>query len=143
MIMAILSGVYVNIWASGLGGDTLYYMAYLVVQGILMGATIDYTILFTHAYLSARRRAPVTDSLTQAYEESSHSILTSGLILILVPFVMAVVLDDPMIAAILRSLGTGALAIVFLIMLVLPGVTAALDPLLIRKKNDRSQTAEH
>lgn len=136
MIMAILSGVYVNVWVSGLGGETMYYLAYLVVQGILMGATIDYTILFTHDYLAARRQEDIETSLKAAFEAASHSILTSGLILIVVPFVMAVTLSDPMITAILRSLGTGALTIVFLMLLVLPGVLAALDPL-IRKRNER------
>ena len=48
LVMTIMSGVYVNIWASGLGGNTMYYLSYLIIQGILMGATIDYTILFTH-----------------------------------------------------------------------------------------------
>ena len=128
LVMTIMSGVFVNIWASGLGGNTLYYLAYLIIQGILMGATIDYTILFTHVYLSARnQQRSVSDSLAAAYQGASHSILTSGLILVVVPFVMSMVLKDAMIAAILRSLAIGSTAIVILILFVLPGVIAALN----------------
>ena len=134
LVMTILSGVFVNVWASGLGGMSMYYMAYLIVQGILMGATIDYTIVFTHYYRQHRRLLEVAPSLEAAYRDSSHSILTSGLILTLVPFVMFFTMEDPMIGAILRSLGTGALAVVLLLMLVLPGVLAALDPILNRRK---------
>ena len=133
LILTILSGVYVNIWASGLGGNTLYYLSYLMIQGILMGATIDYTILFTHYYLDFRRRADIPTALTQAYQGSSHSILTSGLILTVVPFVMSLIMKDAMISAILWSLSVGALSVLILILFVLPGVIAALDPLMKKK----------
>ena len=134
LIMTILSGVYVNVWASGMGGNTMYYLSYLIIQGILMGATIDYTILFTHYYLAARKEADVADAIAGAFEGSSHSILTSGLILIIVPYIMAFTMTDPMIASILRCLGTGSLAVVLILLFVLPGVIAALDPLFTRRK---------
>ena len=137
LIMTIMSGIYVNIWASGLGGNTMYYLSYLIIQGILMGATIDYTILFTHYYRETRGRADIFTSLTEAYRGSSHSILTSGLILIIVPYIMSITMGDPMISSILRSLAMGTTVVVFLILFVLPGVIAALDPLLIRKRHER------
>ena len=131
LVMTIMSGVYVNIWASGLGGGNMYYLSYLIVQGILMGATIDYTILFTHYFLEARKRLQgVEESLTAAYNGSSHSILTSGLILVIVPAVLCMIIDDAMIAGILRSLSIGATAILTLTLFVLPGVLA------IIKKSD-------
>ena len=141
LIVTILSGVYINIWASGLGGNNMYYLSYLIIQGILMGATIDYTILFTHYYLDWRQKADIPTALAEAYRGSSHSILTSGIILIIVPFVMHIVMSDPMIASILRSLSLGALSVVTLIILVLPGVLAALDPLMIKRSHGRQKTA--
>jgi len=140
LVMTIMAGVYVNIWASGLGGNTMYFLSYLIIQGILMGATIDYTILFTHYYLEYRRKADIPSALSKAYQDSSHSILTSGLILTIVPFVMHLIMKDPMISAILRSLSIGAFALLILILFVLPGVLAALDPL-INKRHDRSKAA--
>ena len=140
MVMTIMAGVYVNIWASGLGGNTMYYLSYLIIQGILMGATIDYTILFTHYYLAYRQDADIPSALTKAYQDSSHSILTSGLILTIVPLVMHIVMKDPMISAILRSLSIGAFAVLILVLFVLPGVLAALDPLM-KKRHDRSKAA--
>ena len=130
LIMTVLSGVYVNVWASGLGSNTLYYLSYLIIQGILMGATIDYSILFTTYYLDARRLQGVEGALASAYNGASHSILTSGLILVLVPYVMSVTLKDAMIAGILSSLSLGALAVLLLILFFLPAVLAALDRLL-------------
>ncbi len=130
LVLAVLAGVWANIWASGLGGNTLYYLAYLIVQGILMGATIDYSILFTSYYLNARKTAGRKSALEAAYKGSSHSILTSGLILAIVPYVMSVSISDAMIAAILSSLAIGAAAILVIILFLLPGVLAAIDPIL-------------
>ena len=65
------------------------------------------------------------EALETAYRGASHSILTSGLILSLVPFAMIVVLKDPMLVMILRSIGTGAFAVLLLILFILPGVLAA------------------
>ena len=55
-----------------------YYLAYLIVQCILMGATIDYAILFTNNYRESRRKNDVRESLVKAYATSMHTILTSG-----------------------------------------------------------------
>ena len=133
LVMAVLAGVWANVWASGLGGNTLYYLAYLIVQGILMGATIDYSILFTSYYLNARKSADRKGALEAAYKGSSHSILTSGLILACVPYVMKLALTDPMISAILSSLSIGAAAILINILFLLPGVLAAIDPVLRKR----------
>jgi len=134
LIMTILCGIFVNIWASGLGGHTLYYLSYLIIQGILMGATIDYSILFTHYYQEARRKLPLADAIEAAYSGTSHSILTSGLILCIVPGLMPYTMDDPMIASVLKSLAIGTFAILLLILFLLPGVIAVLDPLLRSRK---------
>ncbi|MBR5064474.1 MAG: MMPL family transporter, partial [Bacteroidales bacterium] len=133
LVMAVLAGVWANVWASGLGGNTLYYLAYLIVQSILMGATIDYSILFTSYYLNARKSADRKGALEAAYKGSSHSILTSGLILACVPYVMKLALTDPMISAILSSLSIGAAAILIIILFLLPGILAAIDPILRKR----------
>ena len=48
---------------------------------------------------------------------------------------MHLIMKDPMIASILRSLSIGAFAVVALILFVLPGVLAALDPLLVSRRS--------
>ena len=126
LVICVLTGVYVSVFGSGLGGKELNYVAYLVVQGILMGATIDYAILFTTYFrTSLRATGDKVEALEKAYRGASHSILTSGLILSLVPFGMIAVLKDPMMEMILRSIGMGAFAVLLLVLFVLPGVLAA------------------
>lgn len=135
LIMTVLSGVYINVFVSGLGGNTLFFLAYLIVQSILMGATIDYSILLTNYYRESRHAGfPVRKALTDAYRGAGHTILTSGLIIVLTPTLMFLLIDDPMIAMILKNLAVGALSAILIILLVLPGVLAIGDRLVTKKK---------
>lgn len=137
LVMTVMSAVYINVTASGLNGGKLLYLAYLIMQSILMGATIDYGILFTNNYREARATTSKIDSLRKAYLASTHTILTSGTIMTLAPFAMSLLIDDANIAKILQCIGAGALAAVLLIIFVLPGLLAAFDKYICR--NNRKQ----
>lgn len=127
LVSTVMTGVFVDVSVSALGGGSLLYMAYLVVQSILMGAAIDYGILFANYYREHRRSLSVADALRASYVGSIHTILTSGLILILVPGAMAVLVADPMVASIVRAISIGSLATVLLVLFVLPGMLATCD----------------
>ena len=135
LIITVMSGVYVNVYACGWGGGTMLYISYLIIQGVLMGATIDYSILFTGYYRNCRTIMGIRKSLAVTYYRTVNSIMTSGLIIVLVPLVMSYTVDDKITAAIMHSLSMGALAVIILILFVLPGVLAALDPLVVSRKN--------
>lgn len=134
LVMTVMSAVYINVTVSGLNGGRLLYLAYLIMQSILMGATIDYGILFTNNYREARASLGKTDSIRKAYLASTHTILTSGMIMTLAPFAMSMMIDDVTIATILRCIAAGALAAVLLILFVLPGLLAAFDKFVISKQ---------
>jgi len=104
------------------------------MQSILMGATIDYGILFTNNYREARATTSKTDSIRKAYMASTHTILTSGTIMTMAPFAMSILIDDATIATILKCIAAGALAAVLLILFVLPGLLAAFDRFVVRQK---------
>lgn len=127
LLLIVMSAVYVCVFVGGLGGQSMNYLAYLVTQSILMGATIDYAILFTDYYREKRVGLPIDKSLRKAYKSTIHSIMTSGLILILCPYIMSILLTDPTISPILRSISVGALSSILLIIFVLPGLLAAFD----------------
>ena len=133
LVMTVMTAVYINVAVSGLNG-TLLYIAYLIMQSILMGATIDYGILFTNNYREARETQCKIESIRRAYTASTHTILTSGMIMTLAPFAMSLMIDDAMIEMILRCIAAGALAAVLLIIFVLPGLLAAFDRFVIRRQ---------
>lgn len=133
LVMTIMTAVYVNVFFSGVFSNGMLYLAYLIVQSILMGATIDYGILFTNYYLEKRRILNIEDSVKEAFRCSIRTIMTSGLIIVLAPGVMTLMVKDPTISAILGSIAAGAAASVLLIMFVLPGTISALDRFIVKK----------
>lgn len=133
LLLIVMSAVYVCVFVGGIGGRPMNYLAYLVTQSILMGATIDYAILFTDHYRKKRMYLPISQSLRKSYKNSIHSIMTSGLILILCPYIMSLLLTDPTISTILGSISVGALSAIVLIILALPGLLAAFDRIVAKK----------
>lgn len=127
LVVSVMSGVYVNVLMSGLLGNSMYFLGYIIVQSILMGATIDYSILLTSFYRTNRREYGILDSLRLAYKAAGHSIMTSGLILTLAPYVMSHMISDRMVAMILRPLSFGALAAILVILFILPGMIIICD----------------
>lgn len=134
LLLTVLTGVYLNVFISGLGGRSLLYLAYLIVQSILMGATIDYAILFTNYYREGRRTQGVGESLKAAYRGSIRTIMTSGLIIVLAPGIMSLLVTDHTIASIVGCLAVGGLSAIMLILFVLPGCLAACDRWVQRKR---------
>lgn len=137
LVCTVMSGVFVNVVVNGLGGGSILYIAYLIVQSILMGAAIDYGILFANYYRNKRVSMSISESITDTYRCASHTILTSGLILILVPAIMTFLVPEPTISAILQSIAVGAFVTVTLILFVLPGVLATCDRLIILRKKSK------
>ncbi len=137
LVMTIMTAVFVNVAFSGVGGNTLLYLAYLIVQSILMGATIDYGILFTNCYKESRQAMDVKEAVGAAYKSSIATIMTSGLIMIIAPAVLAMTITDVTISDILQSISIGALAAVLLILFVLPSMLVLTDRLIIRKKKEK------
>ena len=133
LLLIVMSAVYVCVFVGGLGGQPMNYLAYLITQSILMGATIDYAILFTDYYREKRMKLPIWQALRKSYKNTIHSIMTSGLILILCPYIMSMLLTDPTISTILHSISVGALSAILLIIFVLPGLLAAFDKIVVKK----------
>lgn len=132
LIPTVLTAVWMSVFVSGMGGKGYLFLAYLIVQGILMGAAIDYSILFTHYYIDARRSLGKEKALAAAYGGAVNAIMTSGLILIVAPWVMTIVISDPMIISILRGISGGALAAFLIVLLLLPAVLVLCDKWIVR-----------
>lgn len=136
LVCIVQCGVFITVTVIGVQGYSIYYLALLIVECILMGATIDYGILFTNNYREQRQLLPPRDALREAYHSSIHTIMTSGLIMILVTGIIGYTFWDPTIAQICRTISTGALCATLLILLILPGLLATFDRFVcIRPKN--------
>ena len=137
LVLLVQCGVYITVTVTGIMSGSMYYMALLMVECILMGATIDYGILFTNYYRENRRTASVRDALEKAYNGSLHTILTSGLILVLVTAAVGRLFEDEAVTEIVRTLSIGSFSVILLILFILPGVLAACDKLVTKKQKQQ------
>ena len=140
LVLIVQCGVYLTVLATGLQGYSIYYLALLIVQCILMGATVDYGILFTSNYRHARARMGVAPALESAYVCSIHTVMTSGLIIVLVCGAIAMFGSDPTIGQICQTLSLGAACTIALILVFLPGILATLDRWVAGKGRLRKDT---
>ena len=137
LVVAVMTAVYVNVVVAGLVTGQMLYLAYLIVQAILMGATIDYGILFANYYRENRKTMLQVDAVCAAYRGSIRTILTSGLIMVLGPGAMALFIDDLMISNIVGCLAVGAFVAIVLTLTVVPAVLVALDKWVVYGKKNR------
>jgi predicted RND superfamily exporter protein len=134
LVLIVQCGVYITVTVIGWQGYQIYFLALLMVECILMGATIDYGILYTNYYRESRASLASPDALKAAYDGSVHSIMTSGLIIVLITGIFGYTYPDPTIAEICRTIAIGALSAILVILFFLPGLLATLDRLVVRKK---------
>ena len=132
LVLMIQCAVYVTMAAISISGGSVYFISVLIVQAILMGATIDYAIVYTSYYLESRKEKGILDSIINAYNKSIHTILSSSSILIIVTLVVAN-FASAIAARICETISEGTFAAVILILFVLPGVLASCDKFVCRK----------
>lgn len=132
--LIIQAGVYATVAIIGLQGYSIYFLALLIVQCILMGATIDYAILYTSYYREKRKTLEIEDALMAAYDGSIHTIFTSGLIIILLIGLVGYAFSNPTVGQICQTISKGALCATILIVFILPGILAVFDKLICGKK---------
>lgn len=133
LVLIVQCGVFITVSSLGAIGDSMYYLALLIVECILMGATIDYGILFTSYYREMRATLSVKEATVAAYKGSLHTILTSGTIMVLITAVIGPLFGNPAIEQIVRTLSVGCASAVFLILFILPGILALCDKIVVRK----------
>ena len=132
LVLIIQCAVFVTMAILSMTGTNVYFISLLIVQAILMGATIDYAIVYTSYYKESRITMGVQDSIINAYNKSIHTILSSSSILIIVTLIVSS-FAEAIAAKICETISQGTFCSVILILFVLPGVLAAFDKIICRK----------
>lgn len=133
LVFIIQCAVYLTMGILTMLGGTVYFIALLIVQSILMGATIDYAIVYTSYYIESRESMNVKESIINSYQKSIHTILTSSSILIIVTFIVGN-FANAIASKICMTLSRGTLCSVILILTLLPAILAITDKIIIKKK---------
>ena len=133
LVFLIQCAVYITMDTLTFAGGSVYFIALLIVQSILMGATIDYAILYTSYYLESRRTMDIKEALINSYNKSIHTILTSASILISVTLIVGKFASH-IAAMICKTISIGTLCSMLLMLIILPSMLACADKLIIKNK---------
>lgn len=133
LVVIIQCAVYMTMGILSLSGSGVYFIAIIIVQSILMGATIDYAILYTSYYIEHRKSMKVKEAVIESYKKSIHTILTSSSILIIVTLIVANFATE-IAAKICRTISQGTICSTILILLLLPSILASCDKFIVKSK---------
>ena len=139
LVLLIQSAIFLIMGILSFSGS-VYFISILIVQSILMGATIDYAILYTSYYLEERKTQDIEVSLTNAYNDSMHTILTSASILIIVTLIVGNFASE-VAAKICKTLSEGTICASILIIFLLPPMLASLDKFINKKKKNSKKVS--
>lgn len=135
LVLIIQGAVFITMGISTIGGERIFYLALLIVQCLLLGATVDYGILLTSYYKEWRCKIDIKQALIAALRSSIHTILTSALILITVTGVLGfyIMNSNAATSEILMTIAKGGIVATILVVFILPGLLAAMDRFVIKQ----------
>ncbi|MGN0981387.1 MAG: RND family transporter [Candidatus Limivicinus sp.] len=133
LLIAIIQGsIWSNFSIPYLKGSNLFFMTYLIVSSIQMGANIDYAIVISSRYMELKEKLPLKQAMTETLNLAFPTIITSGSMMALAGMAIGLLTSNEIISGIGVYIGTGTTISIFLVMCVLPQILLTGD-IIIRK----------
>lgn len=132
LIIVIQGAIWMNFSFPTLSDTPLYFLGYLIVSSIQMGANIDYAIVISSHYSELKHTMPPKQAIVEALNSSFPTIFTSGSILASAGILISMLTTNPVICAIGTCLGRGTLISICLVLGVLPQILVLGDSIIER-----------
>lgn len=130
LVLSIETAIWINLSLPYYSGTTLFYLTYLIISSIQLGATVDYAILTTSKYMELRSTKYKKEAVVETISSVTTSILTSGLSLTVVGFLLGGITSHGILKQLGTLLGSGALLSMIIVFFVLPGLLYSFDGLI-------------
>lgn len=122
LILVIQGSIWINFSVPSISKIPLFFMSYLVVSSIQMGANIDYAIVIASRYQELKNEMPHKQAIIDTMNFAFPTIITSGTILAVAGILIGRMTSDAAIVGIGQSLGRGTIISILLVMFVLPQI---------------------
>nr|WP_296834481.1 MMPL family transporter [uncultured Marvinbryantia sp.] len=143
LVLCIETAIWINLSIPYFAGDIVFYIAYLIISSIQLGATVDYAILFSDRYREARVTHSKKDAIVETISAVMVSVLTSGSVLTVVGFLLGKMSSNGLLAQLGMFLGVGAICSLVIVLFVLPGFLYLLDGLFMKKGAKEHKSRAH
>ena len=122
LILVIQGSIWINFSIPYFTGKGLFFMSYLVVSSIQMGANIDYAIVIASRYNELKNEMHHKDAIIETMNFAFPTIITSGTIMAVAGTLIGRMTSEATIAGIGQSIGRGTVISIGLVMFVLPQI---------------------
>ena len=122
LILIIQGSIFCNFAIPYLLGNNLFFLTYLIISAIQMGANIDYAIVISSRYMELKEQMPLRQAMIETLNLAFPTIITSGTMLASAGIAIGLMTSNETISAIGVYLGSGTLMSIFLVMCVLPQI---------------------
>ncbi len=122
LILIIQGSIWINFSIPAFTGTGLFFMSYLVVSSIQMGANIDYAIVIATRYQELKDKMDHRQAIIETLNFAFPTVLTSGTILTVAGTLIGQMTSEAAIVGIGQSLGRGTIISMFLVLFVLPQI---------------------
>lgn len=134
LVLSIETAIWINLSIPYFMDTPIFYIAYLIISSIQLGATVDYAILMTDQYKENREMMNKKAAVIQTISDVTVSILTSGSVLTVVGLLLGYITTNQLLGQLGIFIGRGAILSLIIVLFVLPGLLYLFDPLIIRKR---------
>ena len=122
LILVIQGCIWLNFSFPTITGKYVFFLGYLIVSSIQMGANIDYAIVIASRYQELKGKMHHRDAIVETLNFAFPTIITSGSILSICGFLIGSMTSEPVIAGIGESLGRGTVISIIMVMFALPQI---------------------
>ena len=123
LLIAVIQGcIWINFSFPTIQHDNLFFLGYLIVSSIQMGANIDYAIVIASRYTELRETMGKRDAIIDTMNLSFPTIITSGTMMAVAGVLIGKMTSDCAIYGIGKCLGRGTIISIIVTMFVLPQI---------------------
>lgn len=127
LVASIETAIWIGLSIPYFCSTPLFYISYLIISSIQLGATVDYAILFTERYLEHRKEYTKKEAVQNTIQAVTASILTSSIVLTVVGFLLGFLSSHGLLAQLGMLLARGTICSFLIVLFVLPGLLYVFD----------------
>ena len=134
LIIVIQGSIWINFSYPTLIHQPLYFLGYLIVQALQMGANIDYAIVISSHYQEEKQYMPHKEAIVKAMNSAFATVFTSGTIMTSAGMLIGNMSAQPVVAIMGMCIGRGTLISMILVLFVLPSLLVLGDSIIERTR---------
>lgn len=129
LILVIQGAIWINFSIPTILNTPLFFLGYIIISAIQMGANIDYAIVIATRYNEVKRKYPPKEAIIETMNFAFPTVMTSGTIMAVAGLLIGYMSSEATISSLGINLGRGTIISIILVLFVLPQLLLISDKL--------------